>query len=289
VTCVAFSYDDRLLFSCGNFMDKKVFIWDTQSGCIVASCLFSKPINCATWGGFIRDLKWRETGEYQFATSSGKSINLWRLNAKVGSLDNEQLSLGSTQREFTCLAFGQDEERELIAGTSSADFIVIDMKNKSLKETSPIGTNGVTSVVTISPNQMAVGCGNGVLAMYRNNGNGWQLEYQQSLGHLISGLSYNNGRLIALNNFSQTIVIDIQSKKSFLWQEGHNGAIRNVRFSDGRANSFATASDDGSIRFWDTKNNLGTGHISLPKSGSPLYMQITDDIMIRYFFFLKKN
>jgi WD40 repeat protein len=264
-------------------MDKKVFIWDTVSGCIVASCLFPKPINCVTWGGFIRDLKWRETSEYQFATCSGKSINMWRLNAKVGSLDNELLSLGQTQREFTCITFGEDEERELIAGTSSADFIVIDMKNRSLKENNPIGSMGVTAVCTISPTQLAVGCGNGTLAMYKNNGVCWQLEYQQSLGHLISGLSYCNGRLIAVNNFSQTIVIEIDTKKSYLWQEGHNGSIRNVRFADGRTNSFASASDDGSIRFWDTKNNLGVGHISLPKSGSPLYMQITDDIMIRYF------
>jgi WD40 repeat protein len=283
VTCVSFSKDDRLLFSCGNFMDKKVFIWDTVSGCIVASCMFPKPINCVTWGGFIRDLKWRETSEYQFATCSGKSINMWRLNAKVGSLDSELLSLGQTQREFTCVTFGEDEERELIAGTSSADFIVIDMKNKSLKENNPIGSMGVTAVCTISPTQLAVGCGNGTLAMYKNNGLCWQLEYQQSLGHLISGLSYCNGRLIAVNNFSQTIVIDINTKKSYLWQEGHNGSINTVRFADGRTNSFATASDDGSIRFWDTKNNLGVGHISLPKSGSPLYMQITDDIMIRYF------
>lgn len=32
VACVEFSHDDKLLFSCGSSMDKKIFIWDTANG-----------------------------------------------------------------------------------------------------------------------------------------------------------------------------------------------------------------------------------------------------------------
>lgn len=32
VVCVEFSHDEKLLFSCGNSMDKKIFIWDTSNG-----------------------------------------------------------------------------------------------------------------------------------------------------------------------------------------------------------------------------------------------------------------
>lgn len=32
VACIEFSHDDKLLFSCGNTMDKKIFIWDTVNG-----------------------------------------------------------------------------------------------------------------------------------------------------------------------------------------------------------------------------------------------------------------
>lgn len=37
VSLVKFSQDDRLLFSCGNSLDKKIFLWDTSNGYIVAS------------------------------------------------------------------------------------------------------------------------------------------------------------------------------------------------------------------------------------------------------------
>jgi FOG: WD40 repeat len=32
IACVEFSHDDKLLFSCGNSMDKRIFIWDTSNG-----------------------------------------------------------------------------------------------------------------------------------------------------------------------------------------------------------------------------------------------------------------
>jgi len=32
VASVQFSHDDKLLFSCGNPADKKIFIWDTSNG-----------------------------------------------------------------------------------------------------------------------------------------------------------------------------------------------------------------------------------------------------------------
>ena len=37
VAIVEFSHDDRLLLSCGNPMDKRIFIWDTSNGYIVGS------------------------------------------------------------------------------------------------------------------------------------------------------------------------------------------------------------------------------------------------------------
>ena len=65
VSIVRFSDDDKLLFSCGNSQDKKIFIWDSSNGYIVASVqLMPDPMNCMAWGGFQKDIKGRETKEY---------------------------------------------------------------------------------------------------------------------------------------------------------------------------------------------------------------------------------
>ncbi len=43
-------------------MDKKVFIWDSMTGCIVASVVMvPDPMNCMAWGGKVKDIKGRDT------------------------------------------------------------------------------------------------------------------------------------------------------------------------------------------------------------------------------------
>ena len=108
------------------------------------------------WG-----VKKRVTMDYQFVTCSGKMIHTWRLNAKAGSLSYDMLSLGNSKREYVCIAFSKDEEKELIVGTKSADFFVINMKTRALCDAIPIGTLGVTSVAAIDSTNIVVGCGSG--------------------------------------------------------------------------------------------------------------------------------
>lgn len=57
VQIVKFSHDDKLLMSIGNFMDRKIFIWDTSNGYIVGSLVLKSVAVAACWGGHVRDLK----------------------------------------------------------------------------------------------------------------------------------------------------------------------------------------------------------------------------------------
>ncbi len=62
---VRFSLDDKLLFSSGNSLDKKIFVWDTSNGYIVASVVLQpNPLHCMAWGGFVKDIKGRNTTNY---------------------------------------------------------------------------------------------------------------------------------------------------------------------------------------------------------------------------------
>jgi WD40 repeat protein len=65
ISILKYSEDDKLLYSCGNSLDKKMFIWDTSNGYIVASVLLTPdPLYCMCWGGFVKDIKGRDTGLY---------------------------------------------------------------------------------------------------------------------------------------------------------------------------------------------------------------------------------
>ena len=69
VTNLAFSHDDNLLISSGNQLDGKLFIWNTSNGHIVSSLqvtpqIFPDGISAICWGGFIKDIKLRNTSSY---------------------------------------------------------------------------------------------------------------------------------------------------------------------------------------------------------------------------------
>lgn len=69
VSNLAFSHDDNLLISTGNSLDGKLFIWNTMNGHIVsslkvASQIFPDGISAISFGGFVKDIKLRNTSNY---------------------------------------------------------------------------------------------------------------------------------------------------------------------------------------------------------------------------------
>ena len=89
VNNLAFSHDDKLLISAGNQLDGKLFIWNTSNGNIVSSLqvtptIFPDGISTISWGGFVKDIKLRNTSNYQFAISGSKKLTLWSLDPVAG-------------------------------------------------------------------------------------------------------------------------------------------------------------------------------------------------------------
>jgi hypothetical protein len=77
------------LISAGNSLDGKLFIWNTTNGHIisslkVASQIFPDGISAISFGGFVKDIKLRNTSNYQFAIAGSKKLTLWSLNPSNG-------------------------------------------------------------------------------------------------------------------------------------------------------------------------------------------------------------
>jgi|Transcript_23777 WD40 repeat protein len=125
IVCLDFSHDDRLLVSCGNAQDGKLFIWDCLTGCIVSSAsVMNSPTTCVRFGGFRKDIKGRPIDRYQLASAGQKRVIIWSLNPFTGELENEALNTGTTIRDFMSLSFSPNGERFLFAGTTSGDFLI---------------------------------------------------------------------------------------------------------------------------------------------------------------------
>ena len=71
IAALAFSDDERLLLSVGAEQDGLVLVWDLSNGAQVTRLRHDPvPVLCAAWGGFVKDVKGRDTALYQFATGA---------------------------------------------------------------------------------------------------------------------------------------------------------------------------------------------------------------------------
>lgn len=63
-----------------------MFVWDTKTGNIVASCAMADSLVAVTWGGHIRDIKWRETQNYRFAEAFKQKVVLGEVDTRAGQV-----------------------------------------------------------------------------------------------------------------------------------------------------------------------------------------------------------
>lgn len=82
---MSFSHDDCLLATLGGFDDNKLVIWDMSNGCIVAVLpRLPYPTACISFAGFVRDIKRRDTSNYQLVSAGNSNIVFWSLDPYAG-------------------------------------------------------------------------------------------------------------------------------------------------------------------------------------------------------------
>ena len=149
VKCLAFSPDEKLLASIGVEEDGKLIIWDLSNGCIVAaSPKLPHHTNAIACGGFVRDIKRRETEFYQFCTAGDEGVVLWELNPYTGDMvSNKFLSdpRASISRRIAMLTFSSDE-LTIFCATSSGDYISGNIRARKLTHAVVAAKKGLGAV-----------------------------------------------------------------------------------------------------------------------------------------------
>mmetsp|Transcript_46034 Transcript_46034/g.127954 ORF Transcript_46034/g.127954 Transcript_46034/m.127954 type:complete len:216 (-) Transcript_46034:1713-2360(-) len=150
IQCLAFSDDELLLCTVGVVDDNKILIWDLSNGFIVTMVSHNPtPCTCVTWGGMIKDIKRRDTANYQLCTSGNQRIVLWNLDPRTGEMVGERViteGRGTMVRDFTGLAFSDDKET-IYCATTSGDFALVNVKRQvghDNTEITPLGDHLLT-------------------------------------------------------------------------------------------------------------------------------------------------
>ena len=148
IRSIAFSHDERLLATLGVERDNKLIVWDLATGKIVAS-MRNASLDVITFGGMIRDIKRRDTRNYQLAGAGEKGVVILSLDPYEGELKVEPVQMGTLVRKIVSLEFSPDCEF-LYAGSSSGDVSVIMVKrNGVITSFQACRTGGEDNVVRI--------------------------------------------------------------------------------------------------------------------------------------------
>ena len=86
IQSLAFSHDEKVLATLGFSEDHKLLIWDMSTGAVIASSV-KVPLGtlCVTFGGFLRDIKRRDTDHYLICTAGKDGLLMWDLDPYTGT------------------------------------------------------------------------------------------------------------------------------------------------------------------------------------------------------------
>lgn len=289
IDALAFSHDDRFLISCGDIVDQRVFVYDTSSRLIMAWAQLSpKPSICVIAGGMVRDIKRRDTQEYQFAACGGKNITMWHLDHVRGELLAHQVGNAFKQvREYVCLAYTQDYEY-LLAGTTTGDVAVILMKNRVVQNFLAVCGGGVANLVctpVASGTRFVVVGGDGTVTVIAGSSPlDLREERQVRLDGPLTSLSLapDAAEVLAVSTVGTSYLIRSKDLSIRPHSQVSPGALYDVAYLAGISDHFLTCSGDGLVALWDANDYTAKLRCSVgtPGRAHPLAACGTEDIIV---------
>lgn len=281
IAALAFSDDERLLCSIGNPEDARLFIWDLYTGNICATHQrFSAIVTAVAFGGMFRDIKRRDTSNYQFATVGNRLLQLWMLNPMNGELTAFKIEQ-SVVRDYTCVQFSPDRET-LVAGSTSGDFSVINVKTKRVVKSVLACSCGINAIL-YGDLGVLVGGGDGSVLHYTTD---YVDTSHTQLDGPIIGLSMgpSGSEMIAGTQsgslFRVQLSIAQRRLHASLLFENHSSAVLQVAYTMDVSDRFATVSKDCSIRVWDASDYSVLTKCMVMDAGLPTSLQYSLDILL---------
>ncbi|KAH8044466.1 WD repeat-containing protein [Aureococcus anophagefferens] len=174
-------------------------VWDMANGCIADDGVREpSPTVCVAWGGFVKDVKRRDTQDYLFCTAGGKKLSLWSLNPTAASCRRSARSTdgrGCTVREMTWVEFSEDRET-IYCGTTSGDFTLVNVRKRSASGTTVFASrSGVESLLAKPDGGLVTGGGDGTVTAF--DAKLHDVAQVQLPGAVVAARSPDRGELIA--------------------------------------------------------------------------------------------
>jgi len=272
VQSLAFSNDERFLATLGR--DKKLIVWDMQSGNIVAKLSLTSGVEQIRFGGRVKDYSGRPTCVYRIAGVVGKQLQLWQFNPACGQISADKMREGQHRRQYTCMAWSQDYET-LYCGSTTGDITEIDVACGKVVTTIEVRCGSVGTVSTQTDGNLKklyVGGMTGSLIALEWDGKDWvdmqKVDLEEGVTHVTS---FGPSFCLVGTDSGHIYQVDSRSLQPSQLADSHVDKVTAVQHIP-RSTSFATASFDGTVRVWDSKRFCVTASLKIPSQ--PLCLDI---------------
>lgn len=287
IDCLCFTHDDRYLCSCSDIVDQRIIVYDTNTNLIAAWAYINpKPTISIISGGFVRDIKRRDTHEYQFAACGGKQVSMWHLDPVKGELAaHPVVAAGKQTREFTTLAYTPDYEY-LLAGTTTGDIAVALMKNRVVQQHIPVCSGGITSMVCLpsySGIRVVVGGGDGTVTLL-GGGEPTDLREEQQI-RLDGGLasmspSRDGSQVMVVSAVGTTFQVRTKDLSFKIHNQVSPGDIYDIAYPSMLSDLFLTCCSDGTVTLWDANDYSARVRCPARDRSFPMSVAGSEDIIV---------
>jgi WD40 repeat protein len=253
VVSVGFSMDERMLVTLGGEEPgRQMYIYDLSNGMIVAT-VSKLPAGTVTavFGGFIKDIKRRDTERYTLCSGGTSGLTLWDLDPYSGDIDAVSLkgdARATVKRSYTAVAYSIDGET-ILGASESGDLQIVSAKAERIVSSVACCRKGLLTLRTFAGG-VVVGGGDCSLKLLNMN---MDVVAETALDGAVLSLSLSPDGLEALAATSTGSVfrVNLVTMQHILFSESHSAAVTAVAFPSNNSDIFATGSDDGSIKVWD--------------------------------------
>jgi len=282
VVAVAFSENELLVCTVGLNEDNKIMVWDMSNGYIVAIVQHNpSPTTVVCFGGFVKDIKRRDTANYLIATAGPKNVVLWDLNPFTGEMVGEKAAYegrGATIRDYTWLEFSADRSTVFCA-TTSGDFLLLQVRSRTIGNTIPACRLGVGHLIRC-PHGILTGGGDGTVTLFDQNLR--DVAQAQLGGPVVAlALSPDGEEVIACTSLGNVYRAAImQLSQPALLNENPYGPVLAVAYQDTVSERFATASADLALRLWDASDYHIICQAIVKDAGRPQCLTLNEDLIL---------
>eukprot|EP00938_MAST-03A_sp_MAST-3A-sp1_P001212 g1212.t1 len=286
IRSIAFSHDERLLATLGVERDNKLIVWDLATGKIVAS-MRNASLNVITFGGMIRDIKRRDTRNYQLAGAGEKGVVILSLDPYEGELKVEPVQMGTLVRKIVSLEFSPDCEF-LYAGSSSGDVSVIMVKRNGVITSFQACRVGARTIST-SECRVYIGGGDGTVTVWSK-----REDYYGKISFLKTHSVQVEGSVTSIDLRQDESEILVGTAAGFVYRirlshdksnearvelvcENHCDEVTDVAFSHENSDRFVTCSRDCTIRVWEAADYSVSVKVGVRGAGTPSSVCVSTD------------